>query len=124
MNPWTKIRELMDAVPEEKRRLVAYDAWSARYGCGCFFGTLYPNTPRRPGRDTRMNYIGLAYDDEYVYGGDASLRFHEWMAEVGLTREDVHALQQKNDEYPGYSTEERWFVMYEYVARREREFTA
>lgn len=127
-NTWTKLRALMDAVPEEKRRLLAYDAWNSRSGCGCFFGTLYPDTPRYTDHDTRMNYIGLANDDrddygEYSYGDDAP-QFHKWMAEIGLTRENVRSLQQKNDQDPRYSSQERWRIMYEYVTRREREFTA
>lgn len=96
MGKYAKILAALDALPPEAQRLTLRAAWSTRLNCGCLFGTLIPGYPRdtwslvdfrnayaRTGRSTA--------DDPHL--GPAG----RWFGEVGLTYEDVDALQTFND---------------------------
>lgn len=128
MNPWTKIRELMDAVPEEARRLIAYDAWDPAVGCGCIFGTLYPYTPRPSAQPTRINFVNLAYNtpgpDADGFSPETADRFRKWLKANDLSDNVVSDLQTANDAYDQDVPEEHWKRVYAYVVQREKEFTA
>lgn len=127
-NPWEKIGALMGAVPEEKRRLIARYAWSGLYGCGCIFGTIFPRTPRRTWRTTRLNFITLArsHDDpEDTTNVDYPVlgQFRTWMAETGLTPDLVVELQRFNDAHDDATPpEELWRRVYDFVSQRAAEW--
>lgn len=132
MNPWTKLRELMDAVPEDRRRLARFAAWRPDLGCGCVFGTLYPGTDRREG--AKVNFAGAIRLGEEPEKSRQTFThpklvepFTAWAHSLGLGRDDVYQLQHYNDQCPATSRHDetvwkaRWRLVYAYIVRREED---
>lgn len=123
MRPWARIKELMDAVPEEKRRLIGGVAWSPVDQCGCIFGTLFPDTPKDTGSTTSMDFRSMfqyvhSESSQWEYAKEAEA-FQAWARGLGLTYYDVWDLQEWNDTVHDLP-KVRWDRVYAWVCRREQ----
>lgn len=121
MTLWQKVLALMDAVSESERRLAFQDAWNPYLGCGCLFGTLYPNTPRNAPRSIVMdfaeNFYSKSHPAPWMRG------FRDWAESQGLDRATVATLQSVNDSSPlgmgDAGRTARWTYVRRYVELRE-----
>lgn len=126
-NPWKSIRKLMDAVPEERRRLLRFDSWRSDLDCGCVFGTIYPSTPRI--ESSRINFRELLRKGEGAPGrSDYEFLvepFTTWAHGLGLTLREVTDLQRMNDYCDATPRHDkdvrvaRWELVYAYVVQKE-----
>lgn len=101
MNPYKRVLDLMDQVPQEKRRLVQTHAWDDKRDCGCIFGTLFPSLDRTYGRGINFFYdykvaLGYELEDPSMGGGELDA-FKTWAEGLGLNPLLIYKLQEIND---------------------------
>lgn len=105
---------MMDQVEPDQRRLASEVAWDPKVGCGCIFGTIYPDTPRVSGGRTFIDF-GTSYS---APEGPWDLKFKEWSKQIGLTLSDVENLQCVNDDFLDEDPTERWARVRRYCEAR------